>query len=204
MKFCAYQKTTTLESAYSIADPTVINVGFLGGDSLSASIAATVDTPSNKTFLAAAVTINPANTITISAHGYTTGLKVQISNPGTLPTGITAVTDYFVIVVNANTIKLASSLVNALAGTSISITNIGSGTNTVNVTALAGASVKLQQSNDNVNWSDIANTSTNITQTAVIFLEKDRPTFQYVRLFLTLTAGHISLSNAILVKGDKQ
>jgi hypothetical protein len=202
MKFNSFEKTITLASAYSIAGQ-AIDVGFYGGDSISMSISADVDTPSNKTFAAAAVTVNPANTITISAHGYTAGLKVQISNPGTLPTGITASTDYFVIVVDADTIKLASSLINALAGTAVSITNIGSGTNTVNVTALAGASVKLQQSNDNINWSDISGTSTSITVDSVLFLEKDRPTYRYARQYLTLTAGHVSLSSAVLVKGDK-
>lgn len=201
MKFNSIEVVKALASAYSVGGDS-IDVGFAGGDSISAMVSATVDTPANKTFAAAAVTVNPANTITITAHGYTVGLKVQVSNPGTLPTGISATTDYFVIVVDANTIQLANSLVNALAGTSISITNIGSGTNTVEVTALAGGSIKFEQSNDNVIWKDLGS-ATNITTTSTVYLEKDRPTSRYVRLYLTLTAGHISTSNAILVKGDK-
>lgn len=201
MKYIIKETTESLASAYSIGGETV-DLGIRGGDSVSYQVSATVDTPANKTFLAAAVTIDPTNTITIASHGFTTALKVQISNPGTLPTGISAVTDYFVIVVDANTIKLASSALNAVAGTAISITNIGSGTNTVNVTALAGASIKLQQSNDGDNWSDLGS-ATSITATAVIYLEKDRPTSRFVRQYLTLTAGHITCSSEVLIKGDR-
>lgn len=202
MKLNLIEKTITMSSAYSAADTNVIDAGFSGGDSFSATISATVDTPGAKTFLAAAVTVDPVNTLTVTAHGYTAGLKLQISNPGTLPVGLSAITDYFVIVVNANTIQLATTLANALAGTAVVITGIGVGTNTLTPTSIAGGSVKLQQSNDNSNWTDLGS-ATNITATGVVYLEKDRPTSRYIRLYLTLTAGHISLSSAILVKGDK-
>lgn len=201
MKFDSLETTITMQSAYTIADTNVIDVGFYGGDSYSAMVTATVDTPSNKTFAAAAVNIG-TEVITLTSHGYQLGLKVQISNPGALPTGISASTDYFVIPLTTDTFQLASTLNNALAGTSINITAQGSGTNTVNVTAVAGANVKLQQSNDMTIWIDLGS-ATNITTTANIYLEKDRPTSRYIRLYLTLTAGHISLSSAILVKGDK-
>jgi len=63
-----------------------------------------------------------------------TGVKLQLTTSGTLPTGLSLATDYFVIRVSATTIKLASSLTNALKGTAIDITGAGSGTNTITVT----------------------------------------------------------------------
>lgn len=193
-----YEATQTEDDMVTTTNGETITLD--GCQTFSAQCVVDVDTPANKTFLAAAVTVNPVNTITITAHGYTTGLKVQVSNPGSLPTGISAVTDYFVIVIDANTIKLASSLVFALAGTSISITNIGSGTNTVEVTAIAGANVKLQKSNDGESWTD-EGSATNITADANVFLEKASPCFKYMRVVYTLTAGSMSASNLILVKG---
>lgn len=202
MKFNAIEKTITMSSAYSVGDTSnVIDVGVAGGDSYSATISATVDTPANKTFASTAVDTG-TDVITLASHGFSTGLKVQISNPGTLPTGISGTTDYFVIALTSGTFQLASTLNNALAGTTINITAQGSGTNTVEVTALAGGSIKLQQSNDGTNYTDLGS-ATNITATGLVYLEKDRPTSRYIRLFLTLTAGHISLSSAVLVKGDK-
>lgn len=68
--------------------------------------------------------------LTISSHGYFTGLKLQVSTTTTLPGGLSASTDYYVIYVSANTFKLATSLANALAGTYIDITSAGTGTHT--------------------------------------------------------------------------
>jgi hypothetical protein len=337
MKFCPYEVTQTLETAYSAAGD-VVDLGFLGGDCLSATIAATVDTPSAKTFdsgesevttltfdtkantdpgdyvvvydtdgngwavyadvsgsdpeptgavwdsidaarktsadISAAtdaasvaaifetafdgltdfpfttddtaangtmlVTCNTRgpttdadtfneddsgagsivavetnagvasevnitdNEVTIPTHGFSTGLKGRLTTTGTLPAGVTTGVDYFIIVVDANTVQFASSLDNALDGTAIDLTNQGSdgAVNTFTATSIAGCNVKFQQSNDNENWAD-ATSATNITATAVVSLEKDRPAFRYYRIYLTITAGHVSLSSAVLAKGDK-
>jgi hypothetical protein len=52
-----------------------------------------------------------------------TGLKVALSGTN-LPTGLSA-TNYWVIVIDADTISLASSLANAVAGTKVDITAAG-------------------------------------------------------------------------------
>lgn len=165
----------------------------------SMQVSNTVDTPANKTFAAAAVTV-ATDQITIAAHGYTTGLKVQISNPGTLPTGIVAVTDYFVIVIDANTIQLASSLANALAGTAIDITGQGAGTNTVNVTAIGGGTAQLQISNDGLLWSNDG-ASQAIAASGLLFFTDSVPYGVYIRMVLTVTSGRISSSMNSVVKG---
>lgn len=142
------------------------------------------------------------NSLTIPSHGLTLGLKGQLTSTGTLPTGYSTATDYFVIVVDSNTIKLATSLVNAQAGTAVDISSQGSSgaVNTFTPTALAGGSVKLQKSNDGTNWTDEGN-ATNITSTGLIWLEKVNPTSIYMRLYYTLTAGTLNISTLFVVKG---
>lgn len=82
------------------------------------------------TFTAADVNTG-ANTIAIAAHGYSTGTSFTLTTGGTLPTPLLVATTYYVIRVDANTIKVASSLANALLGTPIDITVAGSGTSTI-------------------------------------------------------------------------
>lgn len=70
---------------------------------------------------------------------FQTGDRVQVTTTGTLPGGISAATNYYVIIrkeIKTDDtrceIQLASSYQNALASTAIDITSIGSGTHTVN------------------------------------------------------------------------
>ena len=58
--------------------------------------------------------------------------KVQVSSTVTLPAGLSAATDYYVIKLTDTTCKLATSRANAVAGTPINITSTGTGTHTIN------------------------------------------------------------------------
>ena len=58
-----------------------------------------------------------ANSITLTQHEFFPGTKVVFSSDDTLPAGITAGTEYYVIVTDANTIKLALTEAVALART---------------------------------------------------------------------------------------
>jgi len=81
--------------------------------------------------------VSTANeTITITNHGYGTGLEVKYNDEGGTAIGGLSDTHYFVIRVDANTIKLASSLTNAEAGTAINLT--GTGNNSQTITPYAG------------------------------------------------------------------
>lgn len=81
---------------------------------------------------AKAFTCTVANTLTITAHGYTTGQLVTAITTGTLPTGMAVLTNYYVIVVDNASIKLATTFQNAVAGSNISITQAtGSGVHTL-------------------------------------------------------------------------
>jgi hypothetical protein len=151
--------------------------------------------------LTSEVTEGAGNSVTIPTHGFFDGLKGQLTTTGTLPAGVTTATDYFIIVVDANTVQFAASLADALAGTAIDITDEGSGVHTFTPTSLAGGAVKIQKSNSPAKevlagdgtWDDVA-AATSITADANVWFEKDRPTYR-------LTAGSMSTDNYVLVKG---
>lgn len=77
--------------------------------------------------------VNSTNdTITLTGHGFVTGDKFTYSkNGGTANIGLTDATDYYAIVVDANTIKVATSYSNAIAGTAVNLTASGSETHKV-------------------------------------------------------------------------
>lgn len=146
-----------------------------------------------------------ANTIAMTAHGYVTGLKGQLtvkSGGGTLPTGVTTGTDYFVIAIDANTISLAASLADALAGTAINITGQGTTANTFTFTAtsLAGCSVHLEGSVDGIVWIDITSASANITATSNAWIHLTNAYYHYMRAVLAMTAGQVGLTCNVAMK----
>jgi len=140
--------------------------------------------------------------VTIPSHGLSTGLKGQLTTTGTLPTGLSLATDYYIIAASDSTVGFATSLANALAGTLVNITSQGASAsvNTFTPTSIAGANVKLQKSNDGTNWSDDGS-ATNITADGLVWLENTAPTALYARLAFTLTAGSLSASSVYVVKG---
>lgn len=77
------------------------------------------------------ITIASPGVVTWTSHGLKGGQKIQLTTTGTLPTGLTAATTYYVIPVNANTFQLATSYANAQAGTAINTTGSQSGTHTM-------------------------------------------------------------------------
>jgi hypothetical protein len=59
------------------------------------------------------------NSLAAIGHGCVTGLKVRVSSSDTLPTGLLPATDYYAIVLSANTLKLSDTRDHALAGTNV-------------------------------------------------------------------------------------
>jgi hypothetical protein len=128
------------------------------------------------------------NLISEASHGYLTGLKGQLTTSSALPTGLSAVTDYFVIATSADTYKLASSLANANLGTAIDITAYGTGTQTFTPVATAMA-FKVQSSNDGSNWDDITDATVSITSSTNEALSVANAGFKYIRPVVTVTSG---------------
>lgn len=60
-----------------------------------------------------------------------TGRAIQLTTTGTLPTPLALATTYYLIVTSPGVFKFATTRANALAGTAIDITNVGSGTHTI-------------------------------------------------------------------------
>ena len=81
--------------------------------------------------------------LTITGHGLATrrGPCRLLNSGGALPTGLSTGTDYYVIVVDANTIKLATSSSNATAGTSVAFSDNGTGTHRLDVRISAALSL---------------------------------------------------------------
>ena len=76
----------------------------------------------NKASTAGATT----GTITVTGHGYSTGDRIRLTNTGNSTitynsAALSETTVWYVIVVNANSFKLALSHVNATAGTSVTL-----------------------------------------------------------------------------------
>ena len=68
--------------------------------------------------------------MTWTSHGMVSGQPIRLTTTGALPTGLTASTTYWVTVVDTNTFKLSTSLVNAQAATFITTTGSQSGVHT--------------------------------------------------------------------------
>ena len=68
------------------------------------------------------------NNLRILSHGFLTGTKVRyVNGGGTSIGGLSSATDYFVIAINKDYLRLASSLENALSGVAITFTDFGAG-----------------------------------------------------------------------------
>ena len=82
-------------------------------------------------FLDADVTVG-TDSINETAHGLSTGDRVQLTTDGTLPAGLALATDYYVIRVDADNIQFAATAIDAEEGTAVIITAAaGTGTHTV-------------------------------------------------------------------------
>lgn len=141
------------------------------------------------------------NLITVTNHGFITGTRGQLTTTGTLPAPLALATDYWVIYVTDNTFKLATSLVNAQAGTAITLTDQGSqsAVNTFTVDLLSGT-LQIQSSNDGTNWSAIGSPVT-ITAPSQKFIEIINPTGIYARTYFIPAGASARSLNNFVVKG---
>jgi len=101
-----------------------------------------------------------SDTLTAAGHGLLTGDRFRVRNDGGAPpAGLAAVTDYFAIRIDTDTVKVATSSANALAGTAIDITDAGTGTHTIEyglpycVPRVAAAGTQIYSADDNATWS---------------------------------------------------
>jgi hypothetical protein len=103
---------------------------------------------------------NGTGALTVPNHGFSTGAAVTMDdlNPGAaLPNPLVAGTTYYVIEVDGNNIKLATSSGNATAGASIALTSAGAGD--INVVSIIQATAisprEAVEVSHKVTWNDI-------------------------------------------------
>lgn len=154
-------------------------------------------TPSAESFVAADVDVTE-NTITIVGHGFFTGLKVALTGTN-LPTGLSA-TDYWIIVVDEDTIQVATSLANAVAGTEVDITAAGTTNDAEFTPATLSQVVKLQCSNDGTNFSDISGKTVTVTSAGNTVWDLGIVYYKVIRIVVTPTAGALNLSVVLSAK----
>lgn len=105
------------------ADGTPVDLTSVGSGTIDVDGAAV-----NEAFAAAQVN-DTDDVLTLTAHGAVTGYgPVRFALTGdasALPAGLAVLTDYWLIVTGVNTVKVATSFANAMAGTAIDITDTG-------------------------------------------------------------------------------
>ena len=96
------------------------------------STVATSDVTTSTPTVATTAVSTANDTITLSSHGYSTGDVVKYSaESGTAIAGLTDGVEYFVISVDANTFKLATTSANATTGTPVDLTGTGNAAQTL-------------------------------------------------------------------------
>ena len=150
------------------------------------------------------------NTIQIASHGFKLALPVLYTQ-GAAIGGLTTGTTYYVVPVDANTLKLSSSSAEAVAGTTVDITvqRAQTSANTYTLAPLAmaasNASAKWQLSNDGTNYIDVPSVDTIFVSSATgsTFDNWDFGAYDYRYLRLSVTGpsqGGILLKAFLNVK----
>jgi hypothetical protein len=173
-------------------------------DQGSAQIVAVDVTPATKTFTDADVVVL-ANTVTIVDHLLLTGLKVDTTTSGDAPGGLT-VGAYFIIRVDKDTIKFATSLAYALAGTAVDITTAGGvgDTQTITPTAMGTCAVDIYGSNNGVNYVTLSVGTGNFTAGTVKLLPILDKFYKYLQFVMTIGAGAVKITATVYGKQYKQ
>jgi hypothetical protein len=129
--------TLTVDGAVDLLVQNSVTPGAITFDTQFRVGASTGDTYATTERASAAATITNASpgVVTHTAHGAKNFDVMFFTTSGTLPTGLTASTLYWITWIDANTYKLSTTLANAIAGTFINTSSAGSGTHTAHYPA---------------------------------------------------------------------
>ena len=123
--------TRTLELRFDayVANSDAVPVA-LAMDNIAAQIEAALDGNRYLTVARTITAVDPVtDQLTIAGHGLTVGTgPAFVTSSGTMPGGTARGQGYLVIPVDANTVKIAASIGDAIEGTAIDLTDAGSGT----------------------------------------------------------------------------
>lgn len=146
--------------------------------------------------------------VTIVGHGYESGDKVNFDKlTGTVPTGLTDNTDYWMIAIDEDTIAFADSYAHAIAGTKIDITGAAAGGGSFTLTPVAiSGTITLYASNDGENWVALSTpTPVTFSTNSSTLWESVDVTCRYLRVSFAVAQGKsVDASFKVNAKGEAQ
>lgn len=145
----------------------------------------------SKTVAAADVT-TADDTLTITGHGYATGLRVvYTAEGGTALAGLTDDTSYYVIKVDANTIKLAASEDDALADSPTAIALTGTGNDDQKITKYGSFGGDIDKDTIKISTTASAGEALAVLDTAVGGIDEQRAIYGAVMNRLQYTIDNL-------------
>jgi flagellin len=145
----------------------------------------------SKTVAAADVT-TADDTLTITGHGYATGLRVvYTAEGGTALAGLTDDTSYYVIKVDANTIKLAASEDDALADSPTAIALTGTGNDAQKITKYGSFGGDIDKDTIKISTTASAGEALAVLDTAVGGIDEQRAIYGAVMNRLQYTIDNL-------------
>ena len=193
-------RNETLINAQVYTSAATVNFSMNDFDQGSVHLVCVDATPAVKTFTDTDVTVL-ANTVTIAAHGFFTGLKVVTTTSGAAPGGLAAGT-WYIIVVNSSTIKFADSLAKALANNAADITTAGGvgDTQTITPAALGTCAIDLYGSNTDTDFVTLSVGTGNFTAGTLKLLPIVDKFYKNLQLVMTVPAGALKVTATVYGK----
>jgi len=135
------------------------------------------------------------------AHGFVTGLVGQMTTDDTLPTPLMTLTDYYIIALDADHFSLAATLVDAINGVAITLSDAGAGNQTFTPTA-DSATLAVYESVDGVNYVAVSGLTATITMGGAVIWHVSPVYSRFYKILLSPTAGAVSVSTTINARNN--
>ena len=172
-------------------DVVTFHAGANAGQTFTATFGDFETVRESKTVATSAVTTS-ADTLTITGHGYATGLRVvYTAEGGTAATGLTDGTSYYVIKVDANTIKLATTEANAKADTPTAVALSGDGNNAQKITKYGSYGGDIDSASIKISTTASAAEALAVLDTAVGGIDEQRAIYGAVMNRLQYTIDNL-------------
>ena len=172
-------------------DVVTFHAGANAGQTFTATFGDFETVRDSKTVAAADVT-TADDTLTITGHGYATGLRVvYTAEGGTALAGLTDDTSYYVIKVDANTIKLAASEDDALADSPTAIALTGAGNDAQKITKYGSFGGDIDKDTIKISTTASAGEALAVLDTAVGGIDEQRAIYGAVMNRLQYTIDNL-------------
>ena len=174
-------------------DVVTFHAGANAGQTFTATFGDFETVRESNTIATSAVT-HGADTITINNHGYATGLRVVYTvEGGAAITNLTDATSYYVVKVDANTIKLATTEANAKADTPVVVDlgNASQGSNAQKITKYGSFGGDIDSASIKISTTASAGEALAVLDTAVGGIDEQRAIYGAVMNRLQYTIDNL-------------